>query len=372
MVKQKVKILMVDNREENFQLVEHMLLPLGYQVILARDGEDVLKKAREDSPNIILLDMLTSKMGNFEVTRKLKEDEVTKTMPLVMITKSRGTEDQAKALEAGADDFLIEPIDNTELRAKLNCLLKVNACYDHMRNFQEKVEAEVAKRTESLAQAVEKTKIASLDTVYRLSRAAEYKDEDTGAHVERMSHYSSAIARKMGFNEAFVEQILWASPMHDIGKIGIPERILQKPGKLDEEEMNIMRQHTIIGAKILKGANADFIKLAEIISLNHHEKWNGSGYPNGVKGSDIPLAARIVAVADVFDALTSERPYKKPFPLEKALAIINEGRGIHFDPDIVDTFCASKEEISAELNWWKFLQSDSDSSGPDLSNLFSE
>ena len=302
MAEQKVKILVVDNSGDKLHLVEDMLFRLGYQVILALDDEDILKKARDNTPNIILLDMLTSKAGDFEVIKRLKETEVTKTIPLVMITGAGEVEDRVKALDAGVDDFLIEPVDKTELQARLKCLLKVNIYYNQVRNFQEKIEIEVAKRTEAMKQGIEKTKIASLDTVYRLSKAAEYKDEDTGAHVERMSHYSSAVARKMGLGEVFVEQILWASPMHDIGKIGIPDRVLQKPGKLDDAEWVIMRQHTVIGAQILKGASADFIKLAETIALNHHEKWDGSGYPHGTKGADIPLAARIVAVADVFDA----------------------------------------------------------------------
>ena len=353
---QKVKILVADNRDDNLHLLENILLPLGYQVILAISDEETLKKAKDNSPNIILLDIISSKAGNFEITKKLKENEMTKTIPLVMLTGSNEVEDRVKALDAGVDDFLSNPVDKTELQARLKCLIKVNAYNNQMRTFQEKIEAEVAKRTEAMKEGIEKTKIASLDTVYRLSKAAEYKDEDTGAHVERMSHYSSAIARKMGLGEAYVEQILWASPMHDIGKIGIPDRVLQKPGKLDDAEWVIMRQHTLIGAQILKGASADFIKLAETIALNHHEKWDGSGYPNKIKGADIPLAARIVAIADVFDALTSERPYKKPFPLEKAMAIIKESRGTHFDPEVADAFCSIEDEISAELNWFAFMQ----------------
>jgi len=233
-----------------------------------------------------------------------------------------------------------------------------------MSTYQEEMEAEVARRTQELTRAFEKIKIASLDTVYRLSRAAEYKDEDTGAHVQRMSHYSSAIARGMGLDEEFIENVLWAAPMHDVGKIGIPDRVLLKPGKLDDDEWVIMRQHTTIGAEILKDADADFIKLAADIALTHHEKWNGSGYPHGIKGPDIPLAGRIVALADVFDALTTERPYKEPFPLEKAFAIIKEGQGVHFDPEVTDTFFSIEDEIIAELNWWKFMSSD----GPDFLN----
>ena len=370
MLEEKAKILVVDDEDGNLRLMEAMLLPLGYEVILAADGEEALAKVKEAPPNVILLDTLMPKIDGFEVARRLKEDETTKTIPVVMMTAQSDVEERLKALEAGADDFLSKPVDEVELRARVNSLLKVKAYNDHMRNYQEELEAEVAKRTQGLAKAFEKIKTASLDTVYRLSRAAEYKDEDTGAHVQRMSHYSSAIARGMGLDDDFVEQILWASPMHDIGKIGIPDRVLQKPGKLDPDEWTIMKQHTTIGAEILKDASADFIKLAEAIALSHHEKWDGSGYPQGLRGSDIPLAGRIVAVADVFDALTSERPYRSPMPLEEALAIIEDGRGSHFDPELVNAFFAIKDEISAEFNWWKFMSSDATSEESDLSDLF--
>ncbi len=369
-MEEKAKILVVGDESGNLRLIEAILCPLGYEVILASDGEEALAKVKETLPNLILLDILMPKIDGFGVARRLKEDEAGKTIPIVMMTTQTEVEDRLKALEAGVDDFLNKPVDEAELRARVNSLLKVKAYNDHMRNYQRELEAEVAKRTQDIAKAFEKIKIASLDTVYRLSRAAEYKDEDTGAHVERMSHYSSAIARGMGLGDEFVEQILWASPMHDIGKIGIPDRVLQKPGKLDPNEWVIMRQHTIIGAEILKDASADFIKLAADIALTHHEKWNGSGYPKGVKGSDIPLSGRIVALADVFDALTSARPYKAPFPLEKALAIIKEGQGSHFDPQVVDTFLAIENEIKAELNWWKFMSSDSTTEESGLTNLF--
>ena len=370
MSEEKAKILVVDNDDGNLRLMEAMLRLLGYQVTLARDGEEALDKVRETSPDMILLDTLTPKMDGFEVTRRLKEDDATKFIPVVMMTALSEVEDRVKALEAGVDDFLTKPVDATELRPRVNSLLKVKAYNDYTRNYPGEMEAEVTRRTEFLRQSFEKMKIASLDTVYRLSRAAEYKDEDTGAHVQRMSHYSSAIARRMDFDDEFVEQILWAAPMHDIGKIGIPDRILQKPGKLDSDEWVIMRQHTTIGAEILRDASADFIKLAETIALSHHEKWDGSGYPQGLRGSNVPLAGRIVALADVFDALTTERPYRSPMPLEKALTIIKEGRGSHFDPELVNAFFDIKDEISAELNWWKFMSSDSTSEESELLNLF--
>jgi len=369
-LEEKAKILIVDDENGNLRLMEASLRLLGYQVILARDGEEALAKVKETPPNVILLDTLMPKMDGFEVAKQLKGDEATKTIPVIMMTALSEVEDRLKALEAGVDDFLSTPVDETELQTRVNSLLKVKAYNDHLSNYPKEMEAEVAKRTQDLTKALEKIKTASLDTVYRLARAAEYKDEDTGAHVERMSHYSSAIARGMSLDDEFVEQILWAAPMHDIGKIGIPDRVLQKPGKLDADEWVIMRQHTTIGAEILKDASADFIRLAEAIAISHHEKWDGSGYPQGLKGSDIPLAGRIVALADVFDALTSERPYKDPFPLEKSFAIIKEGQGSHFDTEVVNAFFAIEDEIKAELNFWKFMSSDSTSGESELSNLF--
>ncbi|MFC1940698.1 HD domain-containing phosphohydrolase [Chloroflexota bacterium] len=370
MLKEKARILVVDDEDENLRLMEAMLSPLGYDAVLTRNGKEALEKAREAPPDLILLDALMPKMDGVELARQLKEDEATKAIPVVMMTVQSEVEERLKALEAGVDDFLIKPVDKAELQARVKSLLKVKAYDNLMSNYQQELEAEVTKRTQDLTKAFEKIKIASLDTVYRLSRAAEYKDEDTGAHVQRMSHYSSAIARQMGLDEEFVENILWAAPMHDIGKIGIPDRVLLKPGKLDDGEWTIMKQHTSIGAEILKDADADFIKLAADIALTHHEKWTGSGYPRGLSGSEIPLAGRIMALADVFDALTSERPYKEPFPLEKALAIIKEGQGSHFDPRVVDAFLAIEDEIRAELNFWKFMSSDSTSEESGLSNLF--
>ncbi len=341
----KARILCADDEDINLLLLEGMLVPLGYEVIMARDGEEALERVQETHPDVILLDVMMPKMDGFEVARQLKDNEETRIIPIVMVTALREVEDRVKALEVGADDFLSKPVDQVELRARVRSLIKVKAYHDHMRNYQKELETEVAKRTEQLRKAFQKIKELSLDTIHRLSQAAEYKDEDTGEHIQRMSNISAVVARKMGLNDKTVEAILYASPMHDVGKIGIPDRILLKPGKLEQDEWEIMKQHTVIGAKILGGAKSGFIKLAEIISLTHHEKWDGSGYPKGLKRSKIPLAGRIVSLADVFDALTSKRPYKEPFSLEKSYAIIKEGRGCHFDPDVVDAFFAVEDEI---------------------------
>lgn len=341
----KPTILIVDDEERNLRLIEAMLAPQGYNVVMAHDGVEALQKTSDVSPDIILLDIMMPKMNGFEVAQKLKQGELTSIIPIVMITSLMEIDDRVKALEVGADDFLSKPVESTELRARVKSLLKVKAYNDHMQNYQKELETEVAQRTRELQLALETVKAASLDTIYRLSRAAEYKDEDTGAHTKRMSEYTVAIARKMNLSDGFVESLLYAAPMHDLGKIGIPDHILLKPDKLDSDEWEIMRQHTTIGAQILSGSDSDVLRLAEIIALTHHEKWDGSGYPKGIKGLEIPIAGRIVAVADVYDALTSNRPYRKPLSSEEASNIIREGRGNHFDPEAIDSFFAAMDKI---------------------------
>ena len=341
------RILVVDDEDRNLRLMEALLAPLGYAVDLARNGEEGLVKAAESPPDLILLDVMMPVLDGFEVAARLKQDEVTQIVPIVMVTALHDTEDRVKALEAGADDFLTKPIDKTELRARVHTLLKVKAYNDHMRDYQGELEIEVAKRTQELQSAFQEIKATSLETICRLSRAAEYKDEETGAHIMRMSHYSAAVAREIGLPEDEAESILYAAPMHDIGKIGIPDRILLKPGKLDQDEWEIMKQHTTIGGRILERSSAVYIKLGETIALTHHEKWDGTGYPHGLRGEEIPIAGRITAIADVFDALTSKRPYKEPFSIEKSFSIIQEGRGTHFDPQVVDAFFSITAEILA-------------------------
>jgi putative two-component system response regulator len=264
-----------------------------------------------------------------------------------MVTALQDVRNRIKALEIGADDFLVKPVEATELKARVKSLLKIKAYNDHMLNYQKELEGNVAHRTSQLREALAKLKGASLETIHRLSRAAEYKDEGTGAHLQRMSHYSVSIATTMGLDTAFVEGIRYAAPMHDTGKIGIPDRILLKQGKLNRIEWQIMKDHTVIGAQIMAGSNTSFIQQAEVIALSHHERWDGRGYPQGLKGKQIPLAGRITAVADVFDALTSKRPYKEAFPLEKSMEIIEKDKGKHFDPEVVDAFFAATDEILA-------------------------
>jgi putative two-component system response regulator len=344
-MKDKPVILVVDDQPQNIELLEAHLITQGYEIVTAANGEEALGKLSGNQIDLILLDVMMPGMDGFEVTRRVRQDNTHRLLPIILVTALRETQDRVKGIEAGCDDFISKPFDKMELLARVRSLLKVKAYNDLMSNYQKELESEVTRRTEELKHALERIKAASLETIYRLSMASEYKDKDTGAHIKRMSRYSAAVARRMGLDESTIETILYAAPMHDLGKIGIPDLILLKPAKLDPTEWEIMKQHTVIGAKILKDSDAEFIRLGETIAISHHEKWDGSGYPNSLKGIEIPIAGRITAIADVFDALTSKRPYKEPFSVEKSLAIIKEGRGNHFDPDVVDAFFAIFDEI---------------------------
>lgn len=341
----KPKILVVDDEEQNLRLIDAFLANEDYEITFAQNGKEALLCVQSSSPDVILLDAMLPDMDGFQVAKKLKGNDKTKIIPIVMVTSLGETSDRIKALEAGIDDFITKPVDRTELIARVRSLLKVKRYNDHMVHYQMELETEVEKRSEQLKHALQNIKEGSLDTIHRLSRAAEYKDEDTATHIVRMSRYAAAVAREMGMSKEEVELILYASPMHDVGKIGIPDRILLKPAKLDAEEWKIMKQHTWNGAHILEGSGSDFLKLAEEIALTHHEKWDGSGYPRQLKGTQIPLPGRIAALADVFDALTSKRPYKEAFSVEKSLDIIKESRGTYFDPDVVDAFMIILDEI---------------------------
>ncbi|MDR3152793.1 MAG: two-component system response regulator [Deltaproteobacteria bacterium] len=356
------KVMVVDDELLNTKLIAAMLKPQGYEVVLAGDGRECLAKVRENPPDLILLDIIMPGMNGFEVVQELKREEKFAQIPVVMVTALQDVNDRVKALEVGADDFLSKPVDRMELRARVRSLLKVKAYNDHMINYRQELESEVRRRTleiqetnAKLAKAHERLRGASLETIFRLSRAAEFKDEDTGAHIISMSRISARLAKKCGLSDATTESILYASPMHDIGKIGIPDRILLKNGPLNDEEWTVMRMHTVFGGKILENSDIGFLRLGEVIALTHHEKFDGSGYPRGLKGRQIPLAGRIVAVADVFDALMSRRPYKPPFTSEQAAGIITDGRGRHFDPDVVDVFLKDLPNI---LDIWHSSQED--------------
>jgi putative two-component system response regulator len=341
------EILVADDEEINRELMQAVLSQLGYGVLLADDGNSALALAIDRMPDLILMDIMMPGLDGFEVTKKLKENDRTKIVPIVVISGKSAVADRVKAMEAGADDFLNKPVDATELKARIRSLLKVKSYNDYMVNYQKELEREVAQRTLQLKASLDKIKSASLEAIYRLSLAAEYKNKETGDHIIRVSHYAEAIAAKMGLSRTTIEAILYATPMHDVGKIGIPDHILLKPGKHDQSEWEIMKQHTTIGAKILGGSDYGFIRLASVIALTHHERWDGKGYPRGLKGKKIPLVGRIASLADYFDAMTSERPYRNVvFSIEETIDNITNNRGSHFDPDVVDSFMSIRGRIS--------------------------
>jgi len=341
----KPTILIVDDDEQVRALMQALLHGLGYRTQVAEDGAEALEMVAASPPDLVLMDVTMPRLSGVEAVRRLKASETTRIIPIIMVTGLHDMDTKVKALEAGVDDFLGKPWEQIELKARIASLLKAKAGNDQSRRYQKDLEAEVEKRTRQLEGALTRQRTLSLEAIYTLSRASEFRDEDTGAHLRRMSRYSAAVARRMDLPKRTIEAILYASPMHDVGKIGIPDQILLKPGKLEPHEMQIMRLHTTIGSQILHGSTTDFLKLGEVIALAHHEKWDGSGYPRGLAGAKISLAGCITAIADVFDALTTRRPYKEPFTAEKAFAIVREGREKHFHPDVVDAFFSITDEI---------------------------
>jgi len=339
--------LVVDDQIQNIELLEAFLTPQGYDIIRAQSGKEALAILSGNDIDLILLDVMMPGMDGFEVTRRVRENPSFQLLPIILVTALREIEDHVKGIEAGCDDFISKPVDKPELIARVRALLKVKAYHDLVQDYQNKMELEIKIRTQELQQSLTRTKAASLEIIQRLSIASEYKDEETGNHISRMSRYAAAVARRMGLDETMTEMVLSTAPMHDLGKIGIPDRILLKPAKLSPLEWEIMKRHTLIGAEILKGSEIELIRTGEMIARTHHEKWDGSGYPAGLRGEEIPLYGRITAIADVFDAMTSVRPYKEAFSVEKALDLIRDERGSHFDPAVVDAFFEILDEIRA-------------------------
>jgi len=278
----------------------------------------------KELPKLILLDIMMPDMNGFEVCQRVKNNPKTSHIPIIFVTALGDENDEFKGFELGAVDYITKPISPAIVRARVKTHL-------------------------SLVQA-EQLKQAHVDLVQRLGRAAEYKDTDTGEHIVRMSQYSKVLALALGMDEQSAELLRQAAPMHDVGKIGIPDAILLKPGKLTSEEFEHMKKHAIIGAQILANSSSPLLQLAHKLAIEHHEKWDGSGYPNGIKGEEISIEGRIVAVADVFDALTSKRPYKEAWSVEKTVLHMQEQAGAHFDPALIELFVKKLDDILAIKN----------------------
>lgn len=344
-------ILVVDDLPENSVVLQSFLSPMGYLIESASDGETALRMVAENPPDVILLDLMMPGMDGFEVCRRLKQDPDTHHIPVIIVTGMSDRDSNVRAVEAGADDFLIKPFDRILLEARIKSSAKGKLLHDQLIHYKQELERKVEERTEQVV-------LTQQVTVFSLAKLAESRDNETGDHLERMRSYARILSEEFAamekyqgkLHDNFVDEIYQSTPLHDIGKVGIPDRILLKPGRLTVEEFAIMKHHSQIGGDTLKAADEEagrdsFLAMGRDIAYYHHEKWDGSGYPYGLSGTDIPLAARITALADVYDALSSKRPYKEPFSHEKSKAIILEGKGSHFDPDVVDAFLAREEQF---------------------------
>jgi len=320
------RVLIVDDEPTNLKVLKQVLQQ-DYRLSFAKNGADALELAARELPDLILLDVMMPEITGYEVCQQLKLTASTQSIPVIFVTALKDEVYETKGFACGAVDYITKPITPAIVKARVRTHLSL-------------VRAEELKKTH-------------LQLIQRLGRAAEYKDNETGMHVMRMSHISKILALALGFNEDFADKLLQAAPMHDIGKIGIPDHILLKPGRLDDEEMRIMQQHPLIGAEILANTNSELIKLAHSVALHHHEKWDGTGYPAGIKGEAIPIEGRIVAVADVFDALTNKRPYKEAWPVDKTMDFFKEQRGKHFDPSIVDALVRELDHILQTVSQWQ-------------------
>lgn len=327
----KQTVLIVDDQPHCIDLIKNCLQQ-DYEITAALSGHRAIKiAANQPKPDIILLDVMMPDMDGFAVCRELKNNPLTSNIPVIFVTVKNETDTEELAFEAGAVDFICKPVSPPVVKARIKTQL---ALFRQTQEF--KMIAQL--RTREL----EDTR---LQIIRNLGRAAEFKDNETGMHVIRMSHFSRLLARAAGANPDWVELIYAAAPMHDVGKIGIPDHILLKTGKLSDDEWNIMKKHPVIGAEIIGEHDSPLLKMAREIALYHHEKWDGSGYPQQLRGNAIPLSARIVAIADVFDALTTARPYKEAWDIDTAFDYLRSEAGRHFDPELVETFLGHRDDI---------------------------
>lgn len=335
------RVLIVDDEPVNVKLLEKMLRAEGYVNVYSVTDPREVKPLYESQPfDLILLDINMPYLNGFDVMQQLKEIETESYLPILILTAQTDRETRLQALKSGAKDFLTKPLDRAEVLNRIHNMLEVRLLHNKVRDQNRELERKVHERTKALYDT-------RLEIVRRLGLAAEYRDNETGLHIIRMSKISQLMGLAHGLDEDGAEMLLNASPMHDIGKIGIPDRILLKPGKLNASEWEIMKTHSTIGGKILSGHSSPLMDMAREIALTHHEKWDGSGYPEGLAGDEIPLVGRIVAIADVFDALTSARPYKKPWSHDDAVAFMKEQSGKHFDPALIKIFLAVMKDIQA-------------------------
>lgn len=358
-------VLVVDDTVEVIDLLVN-LLRQHYRVKAATNGSKALEIARgEGAPDLILLDVVMPDLSGYEVCRELKADPATRSIPVIFLTGLTSTDDERRALELGAEDFIAKPINPPIVLARVATHLKLKAAADFLRDQNAYLETEVQRRGQELS-AIQDV------TVLAMASLAETRDVETGNHIRRTQFYVKALAEQLQRNPLYsdqldgrtIELLYKSAPLHDIGKVGIPDRILLKPGRFTAEEFEVMKTHTTLGRDAIAnaerqlGLEVDFLRLAKEIAYSHQEKWDGSGYPLGLKGDDIPLSARLMALADVYDALISRRIYKEPMTHDAAAGIIRDGSGSHFDPAVVEAFLAVEAEFQAIAA--RFIDTDAD------------
>ena len=333
------KVLIIDDSEINLTLIRALVLKLGEcEPVMFEHPVKALEWCRSNAPDLVIVDYMMPEMDGLRFIAGFRALHGRTEIPVLMITANDQKDVRYEALLGGANDFLTKPIDRIEFSARVRNMLA-------LRTGQKFLADRAAHLTDEVAERTREIRDRERELIFRISRAAEFRDPETGAHIQRMAHYSEIIARGLDLGAATCNLILRAAPMHDVGKIGIRDHILLKPGKLTPQEFEIMKQHATLGYELLKDSGSEILQAGAEIALAHHEKFDGSGYPRGLKGNAIPLFGRIVAVADVFDALTSERPYKKAWALDDAMRFLEAGRSAHFDPLCVESFIAGWEEV---------------------------
>ncbi len=339
---ENITIVLIDDQAFFLIFMEELIKQIDFPIPIKTKSfdnpEDALDFIEENSVDMIISDYVMPEINGIDLIKELKKLPDKESVIFIMVTAEHARNVKREALELGATDFLTKPIDKLEFLPKVKNLL-------HLRLKEKLLQNKTSLLKYEIERNLKEIKTRDREIILRLSMAAEFRDEMTGDHIERVASYSKLIARKLGFSNEFSEDIYLASPLHDIGKIGIPDNILKKKGKLSIEEFEIMKKHTIYGFRLLSNSKVKVIHMAAKIALYHHENWDGTGYPYGLRGKEIPIEARIVSVTDVFDALGEVRPYKKGWKAEKVIKFIEENAGKKFDPKITEIFLQSKEEI---------------------------
>lgn len=344
-----MKVAIIDDAQINVTLLQHLVRKLeNCEPVCFTDPIVGLAWCLENAPDLVVVDYMMPQLSGIDLTEKFRERYPD--IPVLMVTANHETELRHRALRLRSMDFLNKPLDNNEFLARAKNMLDLNQTRKKLSDRASWLKEEVDKATAEIAARNEEILLRERETIICLAKAAEYRDPETGAHILRMAHYSKHIARYMGLATEEQDILLDAAPMHDVGKVGIADLILLKPGKLNETEFAIMKEHAVIGYKILNESTSDILKVAAEIAWTHHEKYDGTGYPRQLKKDEIPLFGRIVAVADVFDALTSERPYKKAWSVEQATQYVKDNSGSHFDPACVEAFFTEFDEVLAIKN----------------------